>query len=79
MHKTSTLPKKLIKTTDALTEHSAEDLLFHSPLLDLLTEELDEICESPKASTVANILAYSKAVEVKVGQTMTDDQVIVLN
>jgi len=69
----------LIQQTGAITEHNAEDLLYHSPLLDLLTEEVDEICVSPKASTVASILAYSKAIEVKDCESLEDDQVIILN
>lgn len=63
----------------ALTEQEPCELLFQSQMLNFLTEELEGLSFSPGQKTIDDILAYSKAVEVKKSESMIKDHVMIMN
>lgn len=79
MAKTFTLPTELQTATTALTEQEPYELLYQTQLVNLLIEEFDGIAFSPDKSVVGNVLAYSRAVEVKHSKTMVDGMQLVMN
>jgi hypothetical protein len=79
MPKTFTLPNSLETQMAALTEHEPCELLFQSQMLNFLTEELEGVSFSPSQKTMDDILAYSKAVEVKKSESMIKDHVMIMN
>lgn len=79
MSKTFTLPQNLRTAAEALTEHEPCDLLYQTQLVNFLTEEFEGVSFSPGQSVVDNVLAYSKAIEVKRSSTMIDGHQIVMN
>lgn len=79
MPKTFTLPKNLNTQMAALSEHEPCELLFQSQMLNFLTEEFEGVSFSPSQKSVDEILAYSKAVEVKKSDAMVKDHVMIMN
>lgn len=79
MPKTFTLPKDLLTATTALTDHEPCELLHQTQLVNFLSEEFEGMSFSPDQSVVDNVLAYSKAVEVKGSSTMVDGHQIMMN
>lgn len=79
MSKTFTLPKNLESEMAALTEHEPSELLYQSQLMNFLAEELEGVSYAPSQKTIDNILAYSKAVEVKRSETVIEKHVIIMN
>lgn len=63
----------------ALSEHEPCELLFQSQMLNFLTEEFEGVSFSPSQKSVDDILAYSKAVEVKKSDAMVEDHVMIMN
>ncbi|MFT4545545.1 MAG: hypothetical protein ACI9UR_002411 [Bacteroidia bacterium] len=79
MSKTFTLPKDLLTQTTALTAQEPCELLYQTQMMNFLSEEFERASFSPDQTVVDNILAYSKAVEVKDSLTMVDGLQIVMN
>jgi len=79
MQKTFTLPTDLLTATTALTEHEPCELLYQTQLVNFLTEEFEGVSFSPDQIVVDNVLAYSKAVEVKGSKTMIDGHQLMMN
>ncbi|MCF8463198.1 MAG: hypothetical protein K9G41_00035 [Flavobacteriales bacterium] len=79
MTKTFTLPTDLLTATRALTEQEPCELLYQTKLINFVSEELEGISFSPDQRVVDNVLAFSKAVEVKQSSTMIDGHQIVMN
>ena len=69
MPKTFTLPKNLLTAAMALARHEPCELLYQTQLMNFLSEEFEGMSFSPNQGVVDNILAYSKAVEVKGSST----------
>ena len=79
MPKTFTLPNVLITSAKALTEHEPCELLYQTQLVNFLSEEFEGTSFSPDQSVVDNVLAYSKAIEVKGSSTMVDGHLMIMN
>lgn len=79
MPKTFTLPENLETQMAALTEQEPCDLLFQSQLLNDLTADFEKVSFSPSKSAVENVLAYSKAVEVKNSDSVIENHVMIMN
>jgi hypothetical protein len=79
MRKTFTLPKDLLTETAALTVQKPCELLFQTQLMNFLSEEFEGTSFSPGQSAVDNVLAYSKALEVKGSKTMVDGHLVLMN
>lgn len=79
MPKTFTLPKDLLTETAALTAQEPCELLYQTQLMNFLSEEFEGASFSPDKSVVDNVLAYSKAVEVKGSKTMVDGHLVLMN
>lgn len=79
MPKTFTFPTELQTANAALTEQEPCELLFQTQLVNFLTEEFEGASFSPNQKTIDNVLAYSKAVEVKRSSTMIDGHQIMMN
>jgi hypothetical protein len=79
MRKTFTLPKDLLTKTAALTVQKPCELLFQTQLMNFLSEEFEGTSFSPDQSAVDNVLAYSKALEVKGSKTMVDGHLVLMN
>lgn len=79
MLKTFTLPKNLQTQMAALTEQEPCDLLYQSQMLNYLSEEFENVSYSPSKSSVENVLAYSKAVEVKKSDSVIENHVMIMN
>ena len=79
MPKTFTLPKDLLTQSTALTGQEPCELLFQSQMMNFLSEEFEGASFTPDQSVINQVLAYSKAVEVKDSSTMVEGLNIVMN
>jgi len=79
MPKTFTLSTDLLTQTAALAKQDPCELLFQSQMMHYLTEEFEDVSFSPSQDSIDNVLAYSKAVEVKASSTMINGLQIVMN
>lgn len=79
MLKTFTLPTDLRTATTALTEHEPCELLYQTQLVNFLSEEFEGASFSPDQAVVDNVLAYSKAVQVKSSSTIIEGLHLVMN
>lgn len=79
MPRTFTLPENLESQMASLTEHEPCDLLFQSQLLNDLTADFEKVSFSPSKTSVENVLAYSKAVEVRDSDSVIENHVMIMN
>lgn len=79
MAKTFTLPTDLLTETKALAGQEPCELLYQNQLVSFLAEEFEGVSYSPDQNVVDNVLAYSKAVEVKKSTTMLEGHKIIMN